>query len=158
MFLKKCKFSIVAVPLIVLGVAALWHHLTSQWLEWYSFLLLPNWLPSGWVIGIAWALIFLSFIISVLLFCYKSVHDKRFWMIASLFVDNLIMNVLRNRLFFVRHSLTWAIVDAILLFVITVLLIVSVWSRSKWSAILLIPYALWLIVTIVIVVNVMILW
>jgi len=65
---------------------------------------------------------------------------------VSLFIDNLILNVLRSWLFFVKNLITLAIVDMIILFGITVLLIVVAWKRSIWTSILLIPYAIWLII------------
>ncbi|MBU0626306.1 tryptophan-rich sensory protein [Patescibacteria group bacterium] len=78
-------------------------------------------------------------------------------MTASLFIDNAILNILWSRLFFVKHLFARSIIEMIALWIITMMLIIATWSRSKWSAILLIPYAIWLIIATVLALQVMIL-
>ena len=155
--MKKCRVWYAVIPLVTLGIAFLGQHFTGKWMDWYSTLNLPARTPSGQVIGIIWTIIFVLFAVSAIIFCIRSDHDKKFWLTSSLFIDNAILNILWSRLFFVKHLFVWSIVEMILLLAVTVMLIVATRTRSKWSAILLIPYALWLIVATVLAFQVMLL-
>gem|GEM_PF-5426672 len=83
---------------------------------------------------------------SAVRFRHASEHDKKFGLAISMFIDNAVLNILRSRLFFVKHLFVRSIVDMILLLVVTVMLIIATYPRSKRSAYALIPYALWLII------------
>lgn len=144
--MKKFSFSYIIIPLIVLCVAWLWQHFTTWWMARYATLQLPSFTPSGWIIGMIWTLIFMLTTASALLFRHSSDHDKKFGIAISLFIDNAILNVLRSRLFFTKHLFVRSIVEMIILFIVTVMLTIAVRPRSKWSAYLLFPYILWLIV------------
>jgi tryptophan-rich sensory protein len=121
-------------------------YFTGHGMQWYATLQLPNFTPSGWFIWIVWTTIFILGALSVILFCSRAEHDKKFGIAITLFIDNAILNVLRTWLFFVKHLFLWSIIEMILLWIVTVILIIAVWPRSKWSSLLLIPYAIWLIV------------
>ena len=144
--MKKFRFSYVIIPLIILVVALWGQYLTMWWMERYTTLQLPNFTPLGWSIWIIRFVIFALGVISTVLFWCTSEHDKKFGIAISLFVDNAILNVLRSRLFFTKHLFLWSIIEMIVLFIVTVMMIIAVRPRSRRSAYLLIPYASWLVI------------
>jgi len=153
----KIKPSYFVIPAIVVCISLLGQYFTSQWMERYATLQLNSLTPPGYVIGIVWTIIFILSTLSALLFWNKSEHDKKFGIAISLFIDNALLNVLRSWLFFVKHWVLASIIEMGLLFIVTVLLILAVWNRAKWSWILLIPYALWLIIATFLAFNVLLL-
>jgi translocator protein len=90
--------------------------------------------------------IFVLTALSAILFWHKSEHDKKFGIAISLFIDNAILNVLRSWLFFTKHMILASVVEMILLLVVTVMLIIAVWPRTKLASYLLMPYALRLMI------------
>jgi len=143
---NNMKKRYVIVPAIVIAVALIGQYFTGQGMDWYATLRLHSWNPSGLVIGMVRTVIFVLGAISTILFWTQSKHDKTFGIAISLFVDNIILNILRSWLFFVKHRIIVSIVEMILLWIVTVLMILAVWKRSRWSAYLLFPYALWLMI------------
>lgn len=145
-FMKRFKLFYVVIPLLVLGIALLGQYFTAQWMERYGTLKLLSFTPSGWIIGLVWTIIFILVTISAILFWIKSERDKKFWFIISLFIDNALLNILRTWLFFVKHFFILAIIEMIVLWIFTVMMIIAIYPRSKLASYLLIPYALWLMI------------
>lgn len=144
--MKKFRLSYVIIPLITLGVALLGQYFTTWWMARYATLHLPASTPSGPVIWAIRGIIFILTALSAILFRHGSDHDKKFGIAISLFIDNAILNVLRCRLFFTKHLFSRSIAEMIFLWMVTVVMLIAVRTRSKWSAYLLIPYVLRLII------------
>lgn len=140
--MRKVDPVYIVVPLFVLGVAYLGQYFTMQGMDWYGALTLPSFTPSGTFIWVVWTIIFVLFALSAIWFFKKKEYDKKFGLVISLYADNMILNALWSRLFFVKHRFTASIADMILLLLITVVLMIAVWPRSKWSAYFLVPYVL----------------
>lgn len=144
--MKKFRLSYAVIPLIVLCVALLWQYFTGLWMGWYDTLNLLSFTPSGGFIWMVWTIIFILGSISAILFWIHSERDKKFGFVISLFIDNILLNVLRSYLFFVKHWIFVSIIEMLILWIVTVILIIVIWSRSRLSSLLLVPYAIWLIV------------
>lgn len=133
------------IPLIVLLTAFAGGKLTSLGIDsgWYGMISKPGWTPSGQVIGLVWTIIFTLSAISALIFWNKALKYGVFWKIAFLFGFNAFLNVAWSYLFFYRHNLGWATLEAGLLDATVWALIFLIWPISKKSSLLLLPYALW---------------
>ena len=56
---------------------------------------------------------------------------------------NAILNVGWSYLFFVLHRPGWAILEMTILNLTTIFLVIWLWRKTIWSAILLVPYVVW---------------
>ncbi|MDD3190752.1 MAG: tryptophan-rich sensory protein [Candidatus Pacebacteria bacterium] len=137
--MKKNYFSI---PLITIIVAVTGSYFTAQGMGWYDGLILPEIAPGGGFIGAVWTVIFFFSTLSALLF-YNAPRKKLFSIIVILFIANAIFNVLWSFLFFTLHLFWQAIVEMIILNVLNLLLIKFLWNYKRLSALLLVPYFVW---------------
>jgi benzodiazapine receptor len=137
------KLNYFIIPLIVFLVAFLGSLITSGGMDWYKTINLPVWTLPGSVIGMAWTIIFILSAISVLIVWNKFSRGKRFNLIITIFILNALLNVLWSYLFFDRHLLCWAAVEAAILGLSVVLLVILIRPFSRLAALLLYPYAIW---------------
>jgi len=116
---------------------------TSREMDWYDQINLPEWTPSGDIIGIAWTLIFIMAAYSAILFWNKGYRNRKFRITIALFLLNGALNALWSFLFFGLHFVGAAILEMIALEISTVCLLVLVRPTSRLASILLYPYAIW---------------
>lgn len=149
----KLKANYIIIPLAVAAVAFLGGQLTSKSIAsgWYETINKPTWTPPGSVIGAVWTTIFILSTISILLFFNKASRSenqrKKFNYVMALFAINGALNVFWSFLFFTKHALGAAVIEAAVLGASVICLIALIWNKSnkylKASALLLVPYALW---------------
>ena len=140
------KPNYVTIPLITILVALLGSFFTFLGLEaWYGGLVLPVWTPSGTLIGVVWTILYVLAAISVLIVWNKLLHDNRFMIIIALFLANAFLNVFWSYLFFSVHFLGSTIFVSGFLALTVVVLIILIWSKNRYAAYLLLPYAAWVI-------------
>ena len=116
--------------------------------EWYTNIKKPKWTPPGRVIGIIWTVIFILTCASALIVWSGSPANPILVWLALIFLLNAALNVKWSWLFFGRHMLFAAFLDAVALDVLTWALVILIWPISQTAALLLLPYALWVIVAI----------
>jgi tryptophan-rich sensory protein len=109
---------------------------------WYDSLRLPAIAPDGSVIGLVWTVIYILSTIAAILF-WNSPRGKNFMLIAGLFLFNAFLNMFWSFLFFTLHLFWWAIAEMVLLNLVNLALILLLWKYNRKSAILLVPYFLW---------------
>ncbi len=134
------------IPLVTVIVAVAWSLLTNTGMARYATLHLPSRTPSWWFIGMAWTLIFICTMISALLFRNKYPLKKNFTLIAWLFIINAILNLLRSFMFFTHHLLVPALVEMIILWLVTLVMFILLCRKAKLAAWLLAPYLVWVII------------
>lgn len=139
------KLNYFIIPLITVLAALSGSWLTSSGMSWYKKIIIPSLAPSGSIIGAVWTIIFILSAISALIVWNKSPHDGRFWWIIGIFILNAILNVLWSYLFFNRHLIGSAILEAAALGVTACILIVLIRPISQGASLLLVPYAGWTI-------------
>jgi tryptophan-rich sensory protein len=139
------KLNYIVIPLIVFLVALAGSLITSGGMDWYKTIRLPDWTPSGAVIGAAWTIIFILAAISVLVFWNKFPRGKKFNWIFLIFFINALLNILWSYLFFGQHLIGWAVWGAGLLGLSVILLIALIRPVSHLASVLLFPYAIWVI-------------
>ncbi len=131
-------------PLFYLGVMVAGRTFTGQGLtEWYPSITKPSYTPPGSIIGLIWTIIFVLSAISLILFINRGRESKAFWPIIGVFIFNGIVNTAWSYIFFTRHMIGLAVIDALLILITVGLLMVVTWPYSKASSILLLPYLLW---------------
>ncbi|MFA5022470.1 MAG: TspO/MBR family protein [Patescibacteria group bacterium] len=136
------KINYIIIPLLTLVTAVLGSIFTSQGMIWYKTLDLPNFTPSGSVIGLVWTVIFTLAAISALL-VWNQKTNNRHWLILVFFLFNAALNILWSYLFFEKHLINLAIWEAWLLEVSVLVLVFLTWPISKVASALLWPYAIW---------------
>lgn len=122
---------------------------------WYTSINLPPWAPPVWLFGVAWGIIYPLMAITFTYVFWKSFIKHR-WRryIGLLFAVNLVFNLIYAAgtylVFQEGQTLNsidayyWpaAVVISVVLVTIPAMML-SVWERAKWVALLQIPYLAW---------------
>ncbi|MFN5147915.1 MAG: TspO/MBR family protein [Flavobacteriia bacterium] len=111
--------------------------------EWYSELNKAPWTPPGWMFGIAWTVIMITY--AFYMDRVIAMVDRDFLpKIYILYALQWVLNVIWNPVFFAWHL---PILGAIVIFLLIVVLVsVNIYysTRNTVNLILLTPYVLWL--------------
>lgn len=108
----------------------------------YVVLSQPSWAPPGWLFGPVWTALYTLMAIAAWL-VWRQGGFKKNQVALSLFLLQLVLNALWSWLFFAWQMGAASLVNIILLWV---LILATLWTfkqTSKWSALLMIPYLLW---------------
>ncbi|MBI9054875.1 MAG: tryptophan-rich sensory protein [Bacteroidales bacterium] len=111
--------------------------------EWYQSLNKAPWTPPGWVFGAAWTTIMICFSIFMAFAWRKTPNQNLF---ISLFVLQIILNVLWSLVFFKFHFTLAGIVIIIALTVSIGYFLFAYVHQLKLISLLVLPYFLWLII------------
>jgi benzodiazapine receptor len=107
--------------------------------EWYRELDKPPGTPPGWLFGPVWTLLYLLMGISV----GRLIH-RRAKGAVTLFVIQFLLNMAWTPVFFGAHAIGWALVIILTLWGFLALTIRSAEKADPLSAMLLLPYLLWI--------------
>lgn len=110
--------------------------------SWYSMLERPALSPPNWVFGPVWTTLYTLMGISAYL-AWRAAKKKQRAEIAGVFLFQLALNAIWSIIFFGLQDPEFAFVEIALLWVVIIWNIVVFWKVSKVSAVLLIPYLLW---------------
>lgn len=131
-------------PVFYLLVALAGRQFTSAGIAgWYPSLQRPSFTPPGSIIGIVWTLIYILSAASLIQVFRTAYRKPYFSLIIGLYILNGIINAAWSYVFFLRHLLMYAVIDAVLIAFTVLIMILSAWQYSKLSAFLLVPYFLW---------------
>ncbi len=111
--------------------------------EWYYSLAQPAWAPPDYAFGIIWTVIFALIALSGFIAWHRFASRKAMDTVLGMFALNGFLNLLWSFLFFRLQRPDWAFYELILLWLSILLLIVYCGRHSKLSAILLVPYLIW---------------
>jgi benzodiazapine receptor len=109
---------------------------------WYAALNKPSFNPPGWIFGPVWITLYVMMGISFYLIWIKA-DLPNFGFLFSLFILQLVFNSLWSIIFFGLKSPAYAFFEIIFLWLFILLCIIYFYPVSKISAVLLIPYILW---------------
>ena len=115
-----------------------------QNLIWYNTLVQPEFTPPAWVFPPVWTVLYLTMLISVILFVIKPAFDS----IKSgyiLFFSQLIVNLLWSPVFFYLKNPPGALFIILILDILVFLNILSFIKISKAAGLILLPYFVWII-------------
>jgi len=141
----KFNSSFVVIPLIsiiILSVGGLLTKNPDSW-KWYQLLQRPAITPPSWVFPVVWNIIFVLTTLAAIFVWNFFERNTLFWIIMSLFLANAFFNILWSFLFFRQNLIGAALIDAIILEIVTIVLTVLIATKSLGIASLLIPYILW---------------
>jgi benzodiazapine receptor len=134
----------ILAPLFYFAVVQIGSSFTMQGVStWYPAIMKPSYTPPGIIIGIVWTVIYILSAISLIVFVNATRGKKDVWVIWCLYLLNGLINALWSYIFFVKHLLFLAFLDALCIWVTVVLLIVCTWPYSRISSMLFVPYFLW---------------
>jgi translocator protein len=110
---------------------------------WYRALKQPWWQPPDAAFGPAWSVIYLlTAIAAVRVWLRAATPGQRARWLAAL-AANGALNVFWSWLFFKARRPDWALAEVLLLWLSILLLIGLAWRHEVTSALLLVPYLLW---------------
>ena len=138
------KLNYLIIPVLVLAVAVLGSWFTNLGMDWYNASNLPSFAPAGAIIGLVWTIIFILSAI-VIIRWWNAKRDKSFHLVTSLLVINGLLNALWCYLFFTLHLVGASIIEMLVLELTVLALIGLLWKKHRVSAILFIPYGVWVI-------------
>jgi tryptophan-rich sensory protein len=137
------------VKLIAGIVICLGTGLVGSWLggpvnsSWYDSLPKPGFQPPGWIFAPMWTFLYILMGIAVFLVWRRGWEGRGVKEALLCFVIQLILNGLWPILFFRWHSLTWALIEIVILWWAILVTIIFFARVSRAAAFLLIPYLLW---------------
>lgn len=109
---------------------------------WYFSLVKPAWQPPDWLFGPVWTTIYvLTGIAGVRAWRLADAVQRRRFLIALLV--NIVLNILWSLIFFTMKRPDWALAEVVPLWLSVLLMIVLVRAYSPLSAVLLVPYLVW---------------
>lgn len=135
-----CLFIIaLAVPVTagIIGSLAT----TSQIDTWYATLIKPSFNPPNWVFGPVWSFLYFLQGIAFYAILHQRLRPRK--LATSLFLFQIILNLLWSLIFFGMHQPVWALVDIVFLWGGIILTMWSFSSISYKAAQLLWPYLAW---------------
>ena len=132
------------IPLIAIGVALAGSLITRSGLGWFRTLRLPAWMPSTRLITSVWTILFILASASAIL-AWNATAPRGQGELGALYLVNAFLNIAFSYLFFVRHQMGSATLEALLLSISIGVLMLQVFSASFVAALLLAPYLLWVL-------------
>ena len=124
---------------------------------WYTSIYLPPWAPPIWLFGVAWGIIYPLMAISFGYVFWKSFikHQWRRY-VGAIFALNLVFNLIyavgtytvfrEGQMLSEVDAYYWPAAIVITVVLVTIpIMMVSVWERAKWVALLQLPYLAWVL-------------
>ena len=113
-------------------------------LNWYYNLNHPPLTPPAWIFPPAWTFLYTTIFVSFILFTFKKTSKKKSFGFALFFLQ-LGLNLCWSPAFFLAHNIGLALVILVLLDILVLWTVTEFYKVSKTSAILFIPYFLWIL-------------
>ena len=110
---------------------------------WYYNLLKPPFTPPDWIFMPVWSSIYFTMFIALLLYIFKPAQNKNSGYIY--FTGQLILNFLWTPAFFYLKNIVLALMVIIFLDIFVILTIKYFYKVSKISALILMPYLVWIL-------------
>ena len=110
---------------------------------WYNSLTKPPFSPPDWIFTPTWIILYTAIFISLILYITKAAPNKKTGYLY--FSAQMILNLLWSFVFFRIQNMALALIVIIFMAIFTFLTIKNFYIASKTSAILLVPYLLWII-------------
>lgn len=108
---------------------------------WYLTLEKPPFTPPPSYFPIAWTILYIMMGISFFTIIMQPATKQKY-VAVNLFLVQLILNLLWSYIFFELQSITYALIDVILLLIFLIATIIYFFKLSKLAGYLLIPYLL----------------
>jgi benzodiazapine receptor len=116
---------------------------SSSVTTWYRSLAKPSFTPPNWLFSPVWISLFVLMGVSAFLIWNRGLSDSRVRVALTLFVGQLLLNILWSVLFFGFKSPLAGFIEILVLWIAIALTMISFWRISSLSSLLLLPYLLW---------------
>lgn len=113
-------------------------------LNWYNTLIKPFLMPPPWVFAPAWAILYASIFVALILFTIKKSRKSKIKGYLY-FILQMFFNILWTPTFFILNNSILALCIIIALDILAILNLKEFYRISKSAGLILIPYILWLI-------------
>lgn len=110
---------------------------------WYATLVRPVLAPPNWIFGPVWTTLFFLMGVAAFLVWQKGVARHEVKVALGIFLFQLMLNTLWSIIFFGFRNPGGAFLEIVFLWLAIVTMMVAFWRISKWAALLLLPYILW---------------
>ncbi len=110
---------------------------------WYTTLDKPWFTPPGSIISIVWIILFALMGLSLFLIWQKGISGINTKIALGIFAVQLLVNILWSYAFFGLQSPLAAFMVIVFLWLLILQCIIRFWYISKYAALLLVPYILW---------------
>ncbi|MCK9565095.1 MAG: tryptophan-rich sensory protein [Methanothrix sp.] len=110
---------------------------------WYTTLDKPWFTPPGSIISAVWIILFALMGLSLFLIWQKGISSTNSKIALGVFACQLLVNILWSYAFFGLQSPLAAIIVIVFLWLLILQCIIRFWHISKYAAMLLVPYILW---------------
>jgi len=110
---------------------------------WYAMLNKPSFNPPNWIFAPVWTTLFILMGISLYLVCNSGIDTYEVKIAITIFVIQLMLNILWSIIFFGFHAPFYAFIEMIILWGAILITIFKFYNISPTAAYLLIPYILW---------------
>lgn len=111
--------------------------------EWYNNLIQPPLAPPSWIFAPVWTILYTTIFVSLVLYITKPNYDKKWGYIF--FSVQMILNLLWTPAFFIWKNILLALVIIVIMDIFVILMLRKFYEVSKISALILVPYFLWII-------------
>ena len=129
-------FGLTIVTAYIGGVASI------QAVSFYRDLEKPSWAPPSKVFGPVWTTLYIMMSIALWQVCQRAT-GQALYVALSLFSLQLCLNAVWTWLFFKWRKGAWSVADILALWFTLIVLTVLFWSIHPLSALLMVPYILW---------------
>ena len=110
---------------------------------WYATLKRPSFTPPNWLFAPVWTALFVLMGVSAFLVWRNGLSDRRVIIALSVFIVQLVFNMLWSAAFFGLRSPLAGLIVIVVLWVAILFTIMSFFRVSVIAGILLVPYILW---------------
>ncbi|GFE00475.1 sensory protein TspO [Alteromonas sp. KUL156] len=110
--------------------------------DWYLSLNKAPWTPAGWVFGVAWTIIMVLFSLYMTKVSFQ--HEFLNKKVLILYVDQWILNVSWNYIFFNQHLTKLGLVVIALLWLLIGYFTFEYVKRVRWYTLFILPYLIWM--------------
>jgi len=111
--------------------------------SWYASINKPSFTPPNGVFGPVWIILFFLMGLAAFIVWSKGWKNKAVKGALTLFMIQLILNIVWSILFFGLHSPLAAFIEIIVLWVMILLTMIAFFKISWTAGVLLLPYILW---------------
>jgi len=135
---RKPVFMAVLIAIITGGVGGL----ATEIGPWYFALVKPSWQPPDWLFGPVWTTIYVLTGIAGVRAWRLGDEIQRRYLLGALWL-NIVLNILWSAIFFTAHRPDIALIEVVPLWLSILLMALLVRRYSPLSALLLLPYLVW---------------
>lgn len=107
--------------------------------DWYAGLIKPSFNPPNWIFGPVWSVLYVAIAVAGWRIWQRDRAGRR----MKVWFVQMLANFAWSPVFFVAHRIDLAFGAILLVLVSVVTFIILSWHRDRWSALLFVPYAVW---------------